>query len=584
MQSIAEAESGTAPSASGISQEEIDDLLRVGSNTDDARMKLATEFSKGKTQEELTAFVKQTYHGGYGIQAGYYSVSAWYAEDGIHLAQGRSAEHNSAALVLSWEDATARIGELLEQGQFATNVELAEAPGFERRQLADAILYAIRDVSEEGREQGWGALYDSVSIRGSGFPEMSEYIAEVLENPEMRKPFAERFRQFVEAWQENPTILRFRIYRPVELLRRLDELELPRREYHSDMAEPPAVRHFITEDEIDHVFSNAYDNRRQGVYLFWNEKHTAKEKADYLKHEYVIGGRNNAISGNFHSWMDHEGKGVKLKKPDCGEVQLSWAKVVQRIDKLIADGQYWTLADSIRVREGQQRAEQAQREAETQATPAKPQIPKPEITQEHQNAAVRDYAAVKLEHPDDLVLYRVGDFYEMFGEDAERAAAVLDLTLTTRSIPDMGRVAMCGVPAHNLDLYVERLRDKYDVAIAGVSEQSGEFTVVTLPSIDHEAERAIDSHEAEYGADGFRAFRDEEQIAAAEAEPEYSDVEALAVADMNDYNALKERRPDDLVFYQIGDAFEVYGEDANKVAALLGVEQTTRALSGTGRV
>ena len=252
----------TAPSASGISQEEIDDLLRVGSNTDDARMKLATEFSKGKTQEELTAFVRQTYHGGYGIQAGYYSVSAWYAEDGIHLAQGRSAEHNSAALVLSWEDAAARIGELLEQGQFATNVELAEAPGFERRQLADAILYAIRDVSEEGREQGWGALYDSVSIRGSGFPEMSEYIAEVLENPEMRKPFAERFRQFVEAWQENPTILRFRIYRPVELLRRLDELELPRREYYSDMAEPPAVRHFITEDEIDHVFSDAHDRLR----------------------------------------------------------------------------------------------------------------------------------------------------------------------------------------------------------------------------------------------------------------------------------------------------------------------------------
>ena len=53
---------------------------------------------------------------------------------------------------------------------------------------------------------------------------------------------------------------------------------------------------------------------------------------------------------------------------------------------------------------------------------------------------------------------------------------------------------------------------------------------------------------------------------------------------MNEYNALKERRPNDLVFYQIGDAFEVYGEDANKVAALLGVEQTTRALSGAGRV
>lgn len=479
-------------------------------------MKLVTEFSKGKTPDELTAFVKQVFHGGYGIQTGYDPVSAWYGEDGIHLAHGRSAEHHSAAFVLSWEDAAARIGELLEQGRFATNVELAEAPGYERHLLADAILYAIRDVSEEGREQGWDTLYDSVRIRGNGFPEMSEYIAEVLENPEKRKPFVERFRQFVEAWQENPAILRFRFNRPVELLRRLDELELPRHEYRSDMAEPPTIRHFITEDEINHVFSNAYDKRRQGVYLFWNEKHTAKEKADFLKHQYGIGGGNNAISGNFHSWIDHESKGIKLKKPGCGEIQLTWAKVAQRIDKLIADGHYWTLADSIRVRDKQQVAEQ-QSAPEPVETPA-PQTPKPEITPEQKNAAVRDYAAVKLEHPDDLVLYRVGDFYEMFGEDAERAAAALDLSLTSRNIPDMGRVSMCGIPAHNLDFYVQQLRDKYDVAIAGVSTQTGEFAVVTLPSIGHEADREIDAQEAEYGADGFRAFRDEEQIAAAEAE------------------------------------------------------------------
>ena len=515
MQYIAEAESVVAPSAFGISQEEIDAVLIFGSNTDNARMKLVTEFSKGKTPDELTAFVKQIFHGGYGIQTGYDPVSAWYGEDGIHLAHGRSAEHNSAALVLSWEDAAARIGELLEQGRFATNVELAEAPGNERHLLADAILYAIRDVSEEGREQGWDALYDSVRIRGNGFPEMSEYIAEVLENPEKRKPFVERFRQFVEAWQENPAILRFRFNRPVELLRRLDELELPRREYITDMAELPAVRHFITEDEIDHVFSEEHQNLRQSIYLFWQTNHTAKEKTDFLKEKHGWSGRSSGVSHNFGSWLQYENKGVTLQKPFCGEVQLSWAKVAQRIDKLVADGRYWTLADSIRIRGEQQREEQAQQEPVQTPTPQKP---RPEITPEQQNAAVRDYASVKLEHPDDLVLYRVGDFYEMFGEDAEQAAAVLDVSLTTRNIPDIGRVSMCGVPAHNLDFYVEQLRDKYDIAIAGVSEQSGEFTVVTLPSIDHEANRAIDAQEAEYGADGFRAFRDEEQIAATEAE------------------------------------------------------------------
>ena len=67
---------------------------------------------------------------------------------------------------------------------------------------------------------------------------------------------------------------------------------------------------------------------------------------------------------------------------------------------------------------------------------------------------------------------------------------------------------MCGVPSHNLEMYVEKLRDKYDVTIAEAPDFRGERHIYTLRSIDHEAEAAINAYEAEFGADGTRVFRD----------------------------------------------------------------------------
>ena len=111
-------------------------------------------------------------------------------------------------------------------------------------------------------------------------------------------------------------------------------------------------------------------------------------------------------------------------------------------------------------------------------------------------------------HPDDIVLYQVGDFFEMYGEDARQAASLLNMNLTTRNIPGAGRVEMCGLPSHNLEMYVEKLRDKYDVTITEAPDFWGERRVYTMRSIDHEAETAIDAYEAEFGADGTRVFRD----------------------------------------------------------------------------
>ena len=114
-----------------------------------------------------------------------------------------------------------------------------------------------------------------------------------------------------------------------------------------------------------------------------------------------------------------------------------------------------------------------------------------------------------------MVLYQMGDFFEIYGEDAKEAAPELGLQLVSRAIPGGGRVEMCGFPANRLEQYLEQLRAKHDVTVSATLEGSTQRREYSVLSIDHEAEQDINAHEAEYGADGFRAFRDEEAIQAA---------------------------------------------------------------------
>ena len=70
---------------------------------------------------------------------------------------------------------------------------------------------------------------------------------------------------------------------------------------------------------------------------------------------------------------------------------------------------------------------------------------------------MRQYLSIKAKHPDDLLFYRMGDFYELFYDDAEKAAALLDITLTSRGQSAGVSVPMAGVPAHSATEYLARL-------------------------------------------------------------------------------------------------------------------------------
>ena len=489
---IAEAES-YAPSAFSMSipQSDIDHILRMEGNADYARMKIATEFSKGKGVEEIAAFLQSSFHGGNGVVTENGRYSAWYAEDGIHIANGDAARHLASAKVVSWQEAAARISELLEQGEYAANVELAEAPGHERAELAQAVWYLRQDLSEKARAQGYLSCLSD--MRGGGFPEETARLAERLTDPAFREVLMDDFAQLRSDYREDRSLLRFHHHKLDKIEQGLRELSLPRREYRTEMAEIPAVQRFITEDEIAATLTRGsnIEGSKGRIYAYFKEKHSPKEQADFLKDEYGIGGRSHAVSGASHSGEDHSGKGVSLKKQDCPEIQLNWANVAKRISELIRKDRFLTPEEKTQY-------EQFQRQTAARS------------------AAWNDYNAVKEAHPDNLVLFQVGDFFELYGEDAKQAADLLNMNLTTRNIPGAGRVEMCGLPSHNLEMYVEELRDKYDVTIAAAQETGTERRVYTLRSVDHEAEAAIDAYEAEFGADGTRVFRDP---AAEQAQP-----------------------------------------------------------------
>jgi len=70
---------------------------------------------------------------------------------------------------------------------------------------------------------------------------------------------------------------------------------------------------------------------------------------------------------------------------------------------------------------------------------------------------MRQYREAKEQHPDGILLFRLGDFYEVFFEDALVAAPVMGVTLTSRPLGKSGRAPMCGVPYHAWQSYVGKL-------------------------------------------------------------------------------------------------------------------------------
>lgn len=399
IQSIDEAENvAHTSSAFSFAQNDIDHVLRLGGNTDRQRERVVAAFEKQKTTAEIAEILKTLYHGGNGLG----SVSTWYVEDGIHLSHGKSVRYDRSAQVISWESAAERIGELLESGQFASNVELAEAAGYERSLLSEKLWYLYHDLSEDAREAGYLSCLSE--IKGNGFPEETHRLTEQLSDPAFRQTLKEEYAAFWTAYQQDRDLLRFHYHRPREIWENLKELDLPRRTFSSDLSQVPTVQHFITEDEIDAAMTSgsSFAGGKGRIYAFFMENHTDKEKVRFLKDEYGIGGRSHALSGATHSGEDHDGKGLHYKKQDCPDVHLNWENVAKRITSLVQKGRYLTEQEQAQYDKIQAEKELAEEDAiQAQQPEVEEETPKPTLREQFEQykpvvtAAITEDAAYR---------------------------------------------------------------------------------------------------------------------------------------------------------------------------------------------
>ena len=254
-------------------------------------MHLVTEVSKGKSVSGLAAYLSREFHGGYGLEADGVKYAAWYAEDGIHIAKGTAARYVASAQIISWQDAAARVTELYRQGILSTNVEFDEAAGIERGEVAEALLFLHRDLTQEAEENGY--LATMLPMQGGGFPEEKDRLTNALAVPEKLDAIVEDYARFYDAYFYDRSLLRFHYHKTQELAKKIRELSLPRDLIPQTMAELPPQTPFITEDEVDASLANrgsGVQGGRARIYRFFQQPHSAKEKADFLKNEFGIGG------------------------------------------------------------------------------------------------------------------------------------------------------------------------------------------------------------------------------------------------------------------------------------------------------
>ena len=553
-----------------VSDEVINRVLTAGSNSTHSRERIAAFFMQPNvSMADTAAFLRREYRiGGAGVRVHNIDHSLWFDSNGLRIARGHDTR-TPRAVVLTYEDAANRISTLLKNGQYASAAELTDAKPNEYRELASEIWHTYHDMSEEAREQGFFA--QTKEFANDVFPPAVEKLTAALSDPAQRAVLTGEMTDYARAVQRNSDLCRFRfnVQRSEDAAERLQRTERMTALYAAADGFEPARAAFITQDEIDEMLrsGSGIERGKKRISEFYAENHTQKERIEFLKNEYGWGGR--AYGGYSEN---HDGKGIaferSIDRKVYDRITLSWSQVDHQISTLIRQNRYLTPEEQRRY--AQERTDTVtisepenvfQSNTQNEPPAAEPddfsdidpiairealaergivngkvvdpeklnrdpfiqrvmadvgQTPQADVLQSNtqkQQAPVdtlNDYNSIKLNasYADSIVLFQIGDFFEMFGEDAKQAAALLELNLTTRELPGTGRVEMCGIPAHSLERYVEKLRDKHDVTIAATKGNSTERHVYTMRSIDHEAEDAINAYETEFGADGLRAFRD----------------------------------------------------------------------------
>ena len=284
---------------------------------------------------------------------------------------------------------------------------------------------------------------------GGGYPEAVQQIAAKLADPEGREAVLGDYLAFREAYKADRGVLRFHSHDVDGIFVLLAAQLLERRKFKSDIERVPEVNSFITQDEIGDALSHGggVAGSKWRIFRYFTEEHSLSEKAAVLKDLYGIGGRSHALSGATGSGESHDANGIRLTKPGCENVILTWSAVARCIDELIASDCYMA------------EAELAEYDLHT--------------------AAYAKYRGVKANNSDAIVLLAHSGSYYAYRPDAEDVSRTLGLREQ-----HAGGLDYVVIPGEQLDDALEKLR--WRRAVSYVDEAGVEHT---LPFIISDTER-----------------------------------------------------------------------------------------------
>ena len=339
-----DAPSGILAPARTVPQEVIDLALCTGGNEPNSAERIAVFYMRERPESENISFLRREFGraNGRGIEYEGRKYAVWFLEDGIHLAQGDSVRTGYSKTVVTWEQASARILELLEAGTYLSASELAQAPDKVLHEAMDALLMTSRDLNEEGRAQGLFPQTLAIHDQHKGYPELDEDMVAFAKAEGGLQTLAQEYHTFLDAYAQDRDIMRWRLsaYNTHRIGVVLDGLTYPERSF---TAQPSFLRQckmFITQDEIDHYFLREGVESRLTIYSHFCYPHTPDEHQKFIKGsfgEYSGGSRAGYQHTKTSKGLDYE-RDYNFKKYDT--VHLTIPNVVKEYERLIAQKRF----------------------------------------------------------------------------------------------------------------------------------------------------------------------------------------------------------------------------------------------------
>ena len=340
----ADTATGILAPARTVPQEVIDLALCTGGNEPNSAERIAVFYMRERPEQENEEFLRREFGraNGRGIEYEGRKYAVWFLEDGIHLAQGDSVRTGYSKTVVTWEQASARILELLDAGTYLSASELAQAPDKVLHEAMDALLMTARDLSEEGRTQVLFPQTLAIHDQHKGYPELDKDMVAFAKAEGGLQTLAQEYHAFLDAYAQDRDIMRWRLsaYNTHRIGVVLDGLPYPERHFN---AQPDFLRQckmFITQDEIDHYFLREGVESRLTIYSHFCYPHSTEERQKFIK------GSFGEYSGGARAGYQHTktSKGLEYERDYNSRkyetIRLTIPNVVKEYEHLIAQKRF----------------------------------------------------------------------------------------------------------------------------------------------------------------------------------------------------------------------------------------------------